>query len=241
MRTSPHSIGRRILGASAAACAGAALLAAPTPAHAVSADPLPCAWRFMSDGQSLNVAFPDTGATYWVLPYALGPRDSLELSGAYPSARYFSLNTYGTDLDTIDTLRDDRILPDPGSANPFADADARVLPPEQRRWHATLVPGPADPARNEIRAVRADAAPIGFLILRVYVPDDPGSLSGGVPLPDVTYRLGSASLPVQPARNRSIRARSRARSPMSPGVASTGQSKRPRRVPSAATPRRRCS
>lgn len=198
MRMSPRSIVRRVLGGSAALCAAAALVAAPTPAIAAPVDPPPCAWRFMSDGQSLDVAFPDTNATYWVLPYALGPRDSIELSGAFPSARYFSLNTYGTDLDTIDTLRDDQILPDPGSGNPFTDADNRSLPPDQRRWHATLVSGPADRTRNEIRALRDDAAPVGFLIVRVYVPDDPGSLSGGVPLPDVTYRLGGATVLVQP-------------------------------------------
>ncbi len=71
----------------------------------------------MSDETVLNVAFPDVNATYWVLPYALGPGDSIELSGNYTAARYFSLNTYDTNFDTIDTLRDNMIVPDSGSGN----------------------------------------------------------------------------------------------------------------------------
>jgi len=196
MRTSPRSILRFLLAcAVGATCTSVGLASA---ADAKPASPAPCAWRFMSDGEILDVAFPDQNATYWVLPYALGPTDSIEVSGTYPAARYFSLNTYGTDLDTTDTLRDDQIVPDPGSGNPFADPGAQGLAPDRRRWHATLVTGPADHARNEIQALRPGGAPVGFLIVRVYVPDDPASPSGGVPLPDVTYRVGGATMPVQP-------------------------------------------
>lgn len=166
---------------------------------AASADTPLCAWRFMSDETVLNVAFPDVNATYWVLPYALAPGDSIELSGNYPAARYFSLNTYDTNFDTIDTLRDNMIVPDSGSGNPFRDASARSLPPSQRKWHATLVTGPADHARNEIQALPAgQGTPAGFLIIRVYVPDDAASPSGGVPLPDATMRLGGVTVPRQP-------------------------------------------
>jgi hypothetical protein len=153
----------------------------------------------MSNETVLNVAFPDVNATYWVLPYALGPGDSIELSGTYPAARYFSLNTYGTNFDTVDTLRDNQITPAPGSGNPFADAAARTLPATQRTWHVTLVTGPADHARNEIQALPAgQSTPVGFLIIRVYVPDDASSLSGGVPLPTATMRIGGATVPRQP-------------------------------------------
>ena len=95
-----------------------------------------CAWQFMSNSTVLNVAFPDASATYWVLPYALASGDTIELSGTYPAARYFSLNTYGTNFDTVDTLRDNQIGPDPGSGNPFTDASAGSLPATQKRWHA---------------------------------------------------------------------------------------------------------
>ncbi|WP_277831562.1 hypothetical protein [Speluncibacter jeojiensis] len=185
-------------------CLGLAGAAPPTATAVPTAAPTPsplCAWRYMSNSTVLNVAFPDANATYWVLPYALGPNTTLELSGTYPAARYFSLNTYGTDFNTVDTLRDNQIVPDPGSANPFGNAGAAAPTPTNRSWHATVVPGAADHARNQIRGLPAAAgsAPIGFLIIRVYVPDNPNSAPGGVPLPEVTAKIGSgAALPMQP-------------------------------------------
>ncbi|MFD4183092.1 hypothetical protein [Rhodococcus sp. NPDC058514] len=175
------------------------------PAHADPIGPPPspaCAWRFMSNDTVLNVAFPDANATYWVLPYALGGDDRIELSGDYPAARYFSLNTYGTDLNTVDTLRDDQIVPDPGSGNPFAEGPSDGSAEPGRGWHATVVPGEADHARNQIRALpggtTTQAVPMGFLIIRVYVPDNAASLPGGVPLPAVTLVRsgGAATIPV---------------------------------------------
>ncbi|NEW50938.1 hypothetical protein GV792_12800 [Nocardia cyriacigeorgica] len=183
-------------------CAMATILAAVgfvAPATAGPPDSPLCAWRFMSNNTVLNVAFPDANSTYWLMPYALGPGDSIELSGSYPAARYFSLNTYGTDLDTVDTLRDNQIVADPGSANPFVDASAASLPATQKRWHARLVNGPVDHSRNELQAVASgQSTPIGFVIVRVYVPDDPASLSGGVALPDVKLSLAGTEVAAQP-------------------------------------------
>ncbi len=194
-RNSSRALRARLVAAIAFLCASITVTVPP----AAGAEPALCAWRFMSNETVLNVAFPDVNATYWVLPYALGPGDSIEVSGTYPAARYFSLNTYGTNFDTVDTLRDDMIVPDSGSGNPFADAAARNLPPSQQKWRATVVPGPADHARNEIRGVReGQSTPVGFLIIRVYVPDDATSVSGGVPLPEVTMRLGGATMLRQP-------------------------------------------
>ncbi|MDL9936972.1 hypothetical protein QSJ18_09490 [Gordonia sp. ABSL1-1] len=155
-----------------------------------------CAWQLMSNSTDLNVAFPDVNATYWILPYALGGGDSIQLSGRYPQARYFSLNTYGTDFNTVDTLRDSQIQPDPGSNNPYSTTAGAG---SGDTWHATVVPGAADHSRNQMRGVRAgQSTPIGFLIIRVYVPDDPRSLSGGVQLPTVTVKLGGSSTVLRP-------------------------------------------
>ncbi|MFC4604429.1 hypothetical protein [Rhodococcus kronopolitis] len=172
---------------------GAAGAPAAVAQPAVTAPPPACAWRFMSNSTVLNVAFPDANATYWVLPYALGAGETIELTGTYPAARYLSLNTYGTDLNTVDTLRDDQIVPDAGSVNPFAGP---TVPGSPRQWHATVVPGQADHSRNEIRGLPADGAqptPVGFLIVRVYVPDDAASPTGGVELPSATLVLGGGA------------------------------------------------
>ncbi|TSD99650.1 hypothetical protein FOS14_10245 [Skermania sp. ID1734] len=180
-------------------CATVWLVAIPLRAQAAPADSPLCAWRFMSNDQVLNVAFPDSNATYWVLPYALGSGDRIELSGDYPAARYFSLNTYGTNFDTVDTLRDNQIVADPGSVNPFVIGSATNESLQQRHWHATLVTGHADRTRNEIQALPAEQnTPVGFLIIRVYVPTDPRSLNGGVGLPTATMHVAGATVQSQP-------------------------------------------
>ncbi len=204
----PYGVGMRLSAVLAAlAVVGGAVAAAP---QSTAAPELGCAWQFMSNATTLNVAFPDANATYWVLPYTLLAGDRITLAGQYPYARYMSLNTYGTDFDTVDTLRDNEITPDPGSGNPFADPTATSLPPDRRHWHATVTTGPADHSRNEIAALPTGAGaqrlPAGFLIIRVYVPDDAASPAGGVPLPQVsltragrTVEVTTCSAPFDPA------------------------------------------
>lgn len=178
----------------------AAGLTLSTPPAASANPEFGCAWQIMSNSTNLNIAFPDVNATYWVLPYALQDGDRIDLAGWYPYARYMSLNTYGTNFDTVDTLRDNQITPDVGSGNPFADPAATNLPAPQRRWHATVTTGAADHSRNEISALPTGAdtqrVPLGFLIIRVYVPDDPQSAAGGVPLPEVTLTQAGRTVPV---------------------------------------------
>ncbi|MEZ5205021.1 MAG: hypothetical protein R2701_11770 [Acidimicrobiales bacterium] len=36
----------------------------------------------------MNIAYPDTAATYWTMSYALAPDEHLELAGQFPGARY---------------------------------------------------------------------------------------------------------------------------------------------------------
>lgn len=96
-----------------------------------------CAWAVKADKATLNIAFPDTGATYWALSYSLAPGETLRLHGRYPEARYFSFITYGANGGAIDTLTDRDVVPDAGNTNPFgppspsdpADAPATTAPP----------------------------------------------------------------------------------------------------------------
>ena len=80
-----------------------------------------CAWAVRADAETLNIAYPDTAATYWAISYDLAPSETLELSGTFPSARYASFNSYGPHGGAIDVLTDSDIRPDAGSTNPFAD------------------------------------------------------------------------------------------------------------------------
>lgn len=171
--------------------------ASPPPATlALGDDPYMCAWRIMSNKDIVNVAFPDANATYWVLPYLMDAETRITLEGSFPHARYMSLNTYNSQMDTIDTLRDETITADPGSVNPFQTVVTDPSLP--RTWTATVVPVPTgDHARNQIGGVDTPAGlepQLGFVIIRVYAPASGTGPAGGVALPTVTYHPG-AGLP----------------------------------------------
>lgn len=78
-----------------------------------------CAWKTRADAETLNIAYPDTAATYWALTYSLAPGETLELAGRYPDARYASFVTYGFNGGAVDVLTDVDIAPDDGGTNPF--------------------------------------------------------------------------------------------------------------------------
>jgi hypothetical protein len=79
-----------------------------------------CAWGVRADEDVLNIAYPDTAATYWSIAYDLAPGEALELRATYPAARYASYISYGPNGGAIDVLTDRDIVPDDGSTNPFA-------------------------------------------------------------------------------------------------------------------------
>src|SRR3954467_8926039 len=73
-----------------------------------------------TDPATINVAYPDEAAIYWVTGYQGTPGTRLRITGRYPHARYFSFNVYDQAQRPLDALADVEIGPDPGSANPFA-------------------------------------------------------------------------------------------------------------------------
>jgi len=74
---------------------------------------------------SLNVAFPDSAATYWTTPFYAEEGLSIEVEGTYPNARYMSFNVYNEDGGSFQAggvssgLADFEMDPDQGSVNPF--------------------------------------------------------------------------------------------------------------------------
>jgi hypothetical protein len=84
-----------------------------------------CSWPVESTGQGfLNVATQDTNTTYWFMPIDTSRWKSVTIHGTYPNARLFNYATYGPTGLLIDTLLDEDIIPDNGSANPFTTATA---------------------------------------------------------------------------------------------------------------------
>jgi hypothetical protein len=162
-----------------------------------------CAWPVEVAVDALNVAYPDTNARYFVMPYTLQPGQSLILNGAYPFARFSSLTTYfglgmaGRGIELLDWLRDSEIKPDPGSGNPALDPNAPT-DLAHRKWTVRVtgtapVDGPAPyvthTGKENVLLAHPEGATneLGVMVLRVYVPQDPADYTGGVGLPTLTF------------------------------------------------------
>ena len=165
-------------------CSGAAvaLAALALPAGALAQNAYNCAWPLnLSPKGSGNFLAPDDAARYWAMPFPKG-RTTMKIQGRYPNVRYFSFVAYSGDasgrpIDTAGGLHDTTIAADAGGG-------------------AYTVRVSRDPAlagaTNTISVTGNDA----WVVLRLYAPaPDPTqsglALSGGVPLPTITYDDGA--------------------------------------------------
>ncbi len=91
-------------------------------------------------------------------------------------------------MELLAGLPDVHITPDPGSSNPFVSPDAPT-DPAQRRYTVRVMPNASaagERASNTLPSQRPGAeAEIGLLVYRLYVPNDPADLQGGMPLPEL--------------------------------------------------------
>jgi hypothetical protein len=166
----------------------AVALSAPA-AHAQGAD-LTCSLTLTkTDPATVNVAYPDEAAIYWIAPYQAAPGTRLKITGRYPHARYFSFNVYDNALRPIDAIADVEIRPDPGASNPYPAGASRTADERDYTVYVDFGPVPAKRAPNTIyTGTGQSAAPNlnGTLILRVYIPDRGRDETGGVGLPTIT-------------------------------------------------------
>jgi hypothetical protein len=163
----------------------AALAAACVPGATPPAG-LSCAWQYVTDESTLNVAYPDAGATYWSMQVNLLAGDQVILDGTYPDARYASIITYNLAGSVVDSITDRDIAPNAGNTNPFADPAA--APGGTYRVEARNG-APVSPGDNTL-----SATPIGTIIYRVYLSDVAGDRTGGVGLPNVSVRRMDGSV-----------------------------------------------
>lgn len=166
------------------ALAVGAVVTSCTPATVPPAG-LSCAWAFKTDPSALNVAYPDTGATYWTTTYNLVAGDSLVLHGTYPDARYMSFITYTVAGNVVDAVTDRDIAPDAGSDNPFADPAAAPGGTYTVEVAGTAPIGSADNTINPNGV-------LGSVIYRVYLGN--GDATGGVGLPQMSVKRTDGSV-----------------------------------------------
>ena len=135
-----------------------------------------CAWPIRADRETLNVAYPDTAATYWVQRYSLAPGESILYRWTRPAARYSSFVVYDASGAVVGHQSD----------------RTRGLDGRTRSTH--IVIGAIEDGDDTIvtAPVGADGRSEGTIIYRVYLPDRGVDRAGGVPLPRATVIDASA-------------------------------------------------
>ena len=153
-----------------------------------------CGWPAVLSVQTDNTAFPDAAAVYWVQPIVAPAGTRIVLSGRFPDARYASIDVY-TPGGVGTSLPDYRIVPQPGSVNPWQQQAA-----PGGRFTVTIGPGPA-PGQADTLPLPAGTTSRhpGYLIYRVYLPA--GGASPAVPVPVLTVEQGHAARTLPACRN----------------------------------------
>ena len=162
------------------------------------ADGQACAWPVKVDADTANAALPDSAATYWIERFPVAPGLRIVLSGAFPDARYASIQVYTpigspfTRNGVGSALTDYQIAPDPGSVNPWQQAGAPG-------GHYTVT------LREDVEPGQANTLPLapagttsgqGLLVYRVYLPA--GGDASRVELPALTLEQGAQSAKLAP-------------------------------------------
>ncbi len=199
--------------ATLSACTGGDLPAFDTDASARSGDVvadreqyplgLGCGWEFASNIDTMNVAFPDESAKYWVALVPMAPQTRLRINGRYGDMRYFSFNVYDPILRPTDAIADAEIIPDAGGRNPAFDPFA--APGDSYTAYVEFTAPPDTPAPNTIYAgemqLGPQAAPqplLTGLIYRSYVPAEGLDFDGGVGLPLLTLETADGEIEILP-------------------------------------------
>lgn len=155
-----------------------------------------CSWPLTL--RHINLAYPDDSADYWMTHFGSVPASSLVIRGQFPAARYFSFHAYDEAQRPVASISDHEIVPDQGG-NPFNPGSKSD---EAGTYTVRVVfePKPENPEPNTVYAGSMENGapnPAGFVIYRIYIPDDPNEKTGGVPLPEVTLETGDGAVKQQ--------------------------------------------
>jgi hypothetical protein len=137
-----------------------------------------CSWPFEVTGHGItNFATPDTNASYWVMPLDLTRWRAMFVRGQYPEARFFNFSSYTATGAFVDTIFDQKIVPDIG-ANPFAQPAPEVA------GSYTVTIGASKSGSGNF--LNAGSGRFAFIVYRIYLPDQTFDRTGGVGVPAVT-------------------------------------------------------
>ena len=167
---------------------------------------LACGWEVASHIDTMNIAFPDESAKYWVALVPMLPQTRLRIDGYYPDARYFSYNVYDLILRPTDAIADVQIAPNADGANSFADATAPYG--DAYTAYVEFSGRPETPQPNTIYAGEMNLGSLALpqpaltaLFYRVYVPGEDKAFDGGVGLPLLTLETADGEIELLPTAN----------------------------------------
>jgi hypothetical protein len=117
----------------------------------------------------------------------------------------------GNQIGPGDNLRDEEIVPDPGSTNPFVHPHRRDVKRRSYTVHVVSGPVPEQPAANTLYTGQTDPAARLGMSMRNYLPDKGRDGTGGAGLPELTLNLAdgtqltgdAACAALQPTEDRS--------------------------------------
>lgn len=168
---------------------GGILLSAFSGMASAQVPDVPCGWPVVSDPDTVNVAYPDEAAIYWLTEVPSVPGTRLRIEGRVPDARYFSFHSYDSAQRPIDGIADYEITPVGDSGDPSRRPASAPGTAYEIYVSREGLKTPRDP-----NTLYAGDMPVGSarvpnprinLIYRVYVPADGKYPDGGVDLPRV--------------------------------------------------------
>ena len=173
---------------------------------------LVCAWPIETTPEKTNVAYPDSNATYWTMPFFVESGLEITIKGRFPSARYFGIDVYGNDSlsfvrnDVPSTLPDFEIDPDANGTNPWqsdgagsGDYTISVSNSVMSGQSNVLPLSPSPPPSADDSLIPILPANTGYLMFRVYLPEngDPNDTTY-VELPTLTFSIGAVERELAP-------------------------------------------
>jgi hypothetical protein len=171
-----------------------------SPAAAIAAGDEPaCAWPQEVSAGTRNIGLPETNATYRIMPFQVRADREITVDGTFPDARYAAFTVYDGIRGAFvrngvpSHLADHRIVPDPGSRNPWQRPAA---PGGHYRLHLRMDVAPGQPNTLPLAPAVTGASQQGYLWYRVYVPA--GGTSTPVPLPTLTVTDAGVSRTLPP-------------------------------------------
>ena len=193
----------------AATVAGAGLGGSITAVTAAAVAPVVspgCAWPVETTPATANEAAPDPFAAYWLTPFAASRRESITISGSFPTSRFMSVAVYNDSFQLFTNIVNGKrvpsylssyqIAPDQGTGNPWRTGRVR----KGQQFTIRLMPvatAAQQRSENAIPTIDQQAPAdtsgppgVGYVIFRAYLP---AGGNAAVQLPSITVTAGGRS------------------------------------------------